>query len=62
MIDNMVIENAELQEQLEREKETFRQQLMRKEAELTRAEKKIRREQQQLCERVSEWKGVNSAT
>ena len=38
----MVTENAELQ-----------QQLMRKEAELTRAEETIRREQQQIQEMVS---------
>ena len=44
-----VQEVAGLQEQLqssEREKEMFRQQLMRKEAELTRAEETIRRKQQ----------------
>ena len=44
-------EVAELQQQLqssEREKETVRQQLIRKEAELTRAEETIRRHQQQV--------------
>ena len=39
LIDDLVIENAELQ-----------QQLMRKEAELTRAEETIRREQQLIQE------------
>ena len=48
-----VQEVAELQQQLqssEREKEMYRQQLMRKEAKLTRAEETIRREQQQIWE------------
>ena len=47
----MVTENADLQQQLqssEREREAVRHQLTRKEAELTRAEETIRREQQQL--------------
>ena len=46
-------ENAELRQQLqssEREKQTVREQWMRKEAELTRAEETIRREQQQIQE------------
>ena len=45
----MVTENADLQQQLqssEREREAVRHQLTRKEAELTRAEETIRREQQ----------------
>ena len=45
----------ELQQQLqssEREKEIYRQQLTRKEAELTRAEETIRREQQQMRQLV----------
>ena len=45
----MVTENAELQQQLqfsEGEKQIVQQLLMRKEAELTRAEETIRREQQ----------------
>ena len=52
----MVTENAELQQQLqssEGEKQMVRQQLMRKEAELTRADETIRREQQQIQEMVS---------
>ena len=47
-------EVLELQQQLqssEREKEVFRQQLMKREAELTRAEETIRREQQQIQEK-----------
>ena len=47
----MVTENADLQQQLqssEREREAVRQQLTRKEAELTRAEETNRREQQQI--------------
>ena len=55
LIDDLVTENAELQQQLqssEREKETYTQQLMRKEAELTRAEETIRREQQQMRQLV----------
>ena len=50
-----VQEVGELQQQLqssEREKEIYRQQLMRKEAELTRAEETFRREQQQMRQLV----------
>ena len=43
LIDDLVTENAELQQQLQ----SSIKQLMRKEAELTRAEETIRREQQQ---------------
>ena len=43
LIDDLVTENAELHQQLQ----SSTQQLMRKEAELTRAEETIRREQQQ---------------
>ena len=53
---DMVTENVELQQQLqssEGEKQIVQQQLMRKEAELTRAEETIRREQQQIQEMVS---------
>ena len=49
ILHDMVTENAELQQQLqssEGEKQMIQQQLMRKEAELTRAEVTIRREQQ----------------
>ena len=49
ILHDMVTENAELQQQLqssEGEKQIVRQQLMRKEAELTRAEETIRSEQQ----------------
>ena len=52
----MVTENAELQQQLqsgEGEKQMVQQQLMRKEAELTKAEETIRREQQLVQEMVS---------
>ena len=52
---SLVQEVAELQQQLqsnEREKEMFRQQLTRKETELTRAEETIRREQQQMRQHV----------
>ena len=52
----MVTENADLQQQLqssERVRETVRHQLTRKEAELTRAEETIRREQQQIQQLVS---------
>ena len=52
----MVTENADLQQQLqssEREREAVGQQLTRKEAELTRAEETIRREQQQIQQLVS---------
>ena len=51
----MVTENAELQQQLQSSEgeHMVRQQLMRKEAELTRAEETIRREQQQIQEMVS---------
>ena len=56
-----VQEVTELRQQLqssEREKEMFRQQLMRKEAELTTAEETIRREQQQIQEmRQQVWGG-----
>ena len=51
----MVTENADLQQQLqssEREREAVRHQLTR-EAELTRAEETIRREQQQIQQLVS---------
>ena len=54
---SLVQEVGELQQQLqssEREKEMYRQQLMRKEAELTRAEETIRREQQQMQQPVSD--------
>ena len=44
----MVTENAELQQQVQ----SKTQLLMRKEAELTRAEETIRREQQQIQEMV----------
>ena len=50
-------EVGELQQQLqsnEREKEILRLQLTRKEAELTRAEETIRREQQQVQQQVSD--------
>ena len=50
-----VQEVGELQQQLqssEREKEIYRQQLMRKEAELTRTEETFRREQQQMRQLV----------
>ena len=50
-----VQEVTELRQQLqssEREKEMFRRQLTRKEAELTRAEETIRREQQQMRQLV----------
>ena len=47
-----VQEIAELQQQLQSGEETYRQQLMRKEAELTRAEETIRREQQQVRQLV----------
>ena len=45
-----VQEIAELQQQLQSGEETYRQQLMRKEAELTRAVETTRREQQQIQE------------
>ena len=48
MIDDLVTENAELQQQLQ----SSTQQLTRKEAELTRAEETIRREQQQMRQLV----------
>ena len=44
LIDDLVTENAELQQQLQ----SSTQQLMRKEAELTRAVETARREQQQV--------------
>ena len=50
-----VQEVGELQQQLqssEREKETYRQQLMRKAAELTRIEETFRREKQQMRQLV----------
>ena len=56
VLQDMVTENADLQQQLqssEREREAVRQQLTRKEAELTRAEETIRREQQQIQQLVS---------
>ena len=56
VIDDLVTETAKLQQQLqssEREKMMYRQQLTRKEAELTRAEETIRREQQQMQQQVS---------
>ena len=43
-------ENAELRQQLQSSEREKREQLMRKEAELTRAEETIRREQQQIQE------------
>ena len=52
----MVAENAELQQQLlssEGKKQIVHQQSVKKEAELTRAEETIRREQQQIQEMVS---------
>ena len=55
ILHDMVTENAELQQQLQSSEgeQMVRQQLMRKEAELTRAEETIRREQQQIQEMVS---------
>ena len=56
ILHDMVTENAELQQQLqssEGEKQMLRQQLMRKEAKLTREQEAIRREQQQIREMVS---------
>ena len=53
VLQDMVTENVDLQQQLqssEREREAIRQQLMRKEAELTKAEETNRREQQQIQE------------
>ena len=72
ILHDVVTENAELQQQLEREKQMVQQQLqsseeekqmvqqqlMRKEAELTRVEETIRREQQQIQEMVSLYKIV----
>ena len=48
LIDALVMENAELQQQLQ----SSTHQLTRKEADLTRAEKTIRREQQQMRQLV----------
>ena len=48
-----IVQNlVQLVDDLVTEKEMFRQQLMRKEAELTRAEETIRREQQQMRQLV----------
>ena len=52
LIDDLVRENGELQQLNEREKQMLREQLMRKEAELTRAEETIRRKQQQMTQLV----------
>ena len=66
VLQDMVTENADLQQQLqssEREREAVRQQLTRKEVELTRAEGTIRREQQQIQEQVPTricWKLLNN--
>ena len=53
VVQSHVQEIAELQQQLlssEKEKQTFRQQLMIKDAELTRVQETIGREQQQMAE------------
>ena len=55
-LQSRVQEVRELQQQLqssEREKQTIRQQLTTKEAELNRAEETIRRDRQQMQQRVS---------
>ena len=52
----MVTENVELKQQLqssEAEKQIVRQQLIRKEAELTRAEETIRREHQEIVSLIT---------
>ena len=56
---NLLLQEEQLQSS-EREKVTVQQQLMRKEAELTRAEETIRREQQQLREKVNGVKCVHN--
>ena len=54
LIDDQVKENAQLKKRLqssEREKQTFAQQVMRKDAELTRAEETIMKIEQHIQER-----------